>query len=55
MADLVLHLDTQFGKRLVVAVGLENGIVAETFATTTFADNLTRDDALELMYRSLLY
>ena len=55
MADSVLDVVTQLGKGLVIAVGLEDGIVAEPLATTSFADNLAIDDTFELMDLTLLY
>ena len=50
MADVVLDFQSQLGKRLVVAVGLEDGVVAETFTTPAFTDDLPFDDSLEAVY-----
>jgi hypothetical protein len=49
MTDMVLDIHTQFGKGLVVAIRLEDGIVAETLSSPTLSDNLTLDDSLELV------
>lgn len=47
MANLILHLTTQFGKSLIVSVRLENGIVAEAPHPTPLAGNLSLNDAFE--------
>ena len=47
MAYLVLYLIAQFGKGLVVAVGTEDGIVAEAPYPTPFAGYLAFDDTLK--------
>ena len=55
MADLVLHPYTQLSKSLVIAIGLEDGVIAEALASPPLSDNLSVDDALELMDLSFLY
>jgi hypothetical protein len=47
MTDLVLDLGTQLGKSLVVAIGTEDGIVAEALCPTPLTGNLALDNALE--------
>ena len=49
MTDAVLDVSTQFSKGLVVAVRLEDGVVAEALPSPTLLDNLAVDDAFELM------
>ena len=49
MADVVLDVHTKFSEGLVIAVRLEDGIVAETLPSLALTDNLTIDDALKLM------
>jgi hypothetical protein len=49
MADMVFDIHTQFGKGLVVAVRLENRIIAEALSASALPDNLTLDDTFELM------
>jgi hypothetical protein len=49
MTDTVFDIHTQLGKSLIVAVGLEDRIVAEAFPSPTLSDNLTFDDSLELV------
>ena len=43
MADAVLDVCAQFGKSLVVAVGAEDGVIAESFAAAALMSNLTVD------------
>ena len=50
MADVVLDFHTQFGEGLVVAVRLEDRVIAEALPSSTLSDNLTIDDTLKLMY-----
>jgi hypothetical protein len=49
MADLVLDIQPQFCKSLVIAVRLENGIIAEALPSSTLSDNLTFNDTFELV------
>ena len=49
MADAVLDIHSQLSKRLVVAVWLEDRIIAEALSSPTLADDLTFDDTLELV------
>ena len=49
MADVVLDIHSQFSERFVVAIRLENGIVAKTLPSPTLSDNLTFDDSLEFV------
>ena len=50
VADAVLDVGTQLGKRLVVAVGLEDGVVAEALGTALLACYHAVDDALEALH-----
>jgi hypothetical protein len=49
MADMVLDVHTQFGEGLIVAVRLEDGIIAEALPSPALSDDLTFDDTFELM------
>ena len=49
MTDAVLDVGTQFGKGLVIAIWLEDGVVAEALPSPTLSDDFTIDDTLELM------
>ena len=49
VADLVLDVKSKFCECLVIAVGLEDGVVAEALPSPAFADDLSVDDAFELM------
>ena len=49
MADLVLDIHSQLSKSLVVALRLEDRIVAEALPSPTLSDNLAIDDSFELM------
>ena len=49
MADMVLDVHTQLSECFVVAVRLEDGIVAEALPSPTLSDDLTLDDSLELV------
>ena len=47
MTDLVLDVCAQLGKGLAIAVGLEDGIVAEALTASTLTDNLAVHDTFE--------
>ena len=49
MADAVLDIHSQLSERLVVAIWLEDGIIAEALPSPTLSDNLAFDDTLELV------
>ena len=50
MADVVLDFHTQLSEGLIVAVRLEDRVIAEALASSAFSDDLTLDDTLKLMY-----
>ena len=45
--DAVFDFHAQFDESLIVAVGLEYGVVAESLVAMSFACDLSFDDALE--------
>ena len=47
MTDMVLNTSTQFSKRLVIALRLEDRIITEALSSPTLTDNLTIDDTFE--------
>ena len=49
VADMVLDLHTEFCEGLIVAVRLEDGIIAEALPSPVLTDDLTIDDTLKLM------
>ena len=49
VADAVLDVCAKFGKSLVVAVGAEDGVIAESFAAAALMSNLTVDDTFKQM------
>jgi hypothetical protein len=49
VADVVLDIHTQFCEGLVVAIGLEDGIIAEALPSPPLSDDLTIDDTLKLV------
>jgi hypothetical protein len=55
MAYLVLYINTQLSKGLVVPFWLENGVVAESLTTSFLSDDLTIHDAFESGYLSVYY
>ena len=55
MRDGVLDVVAQLGKSLIVAIGLEDGIVAETFCPTLLTGEGTVDRALEQTHLGLRF
>jgi len=55
MADLVLDVCAHLSKRLAIAFGLEDGVVAEALPSPALLDDFTFDDAFELGDLSILY
>ncbi len=51
---MVFDVHSQFGKGGVVAVGLEDGVVAESLAAVPLARDLSGDNAFKLVAGSLL-
>ena len=49
MADMVLDVHTQFCEGLVVAIRLEDGVIAEALFSPTLSDDFTFYDSLELV------
>ena len=49
MADMVLNLHTQLSECLVVAIRLEDGVVAEALSSPTLSDDLAFDDSFEFV------
>ena len=49
MADVVLDVHTKFSEGLVIAVRLEDGVVAEALSSPALSDDFTLNDALKLM------
>ena len=49
VADMVLDLHTEFCEGLIVAVRLEDGIIAEALPSPVLTDDLTLYDTFELM------
>ena len=47
VTNLVLDVGAQFGKGLVVAVGTEDGVVAEALCPTPLAGDLAIDNAFK--------
>ena len=46
---MVLNVHAEFSKGLIVAVRLEDGVVAEALSSPALPDNLTLYDTFELM------
>ena len=55
MANLILDINTQFSKGLVVSFRVEYGIVAKALPTTFLSDYVTIHDAFEGSYLSVYY
>ena len=49
MADVILDVHPQLSEGLVVAIRLEDRIVAEALSSPTLSDDLTLDNTFELM------
>ena len=49
MTDMVLDVHTQFCEGLVVAIRLEDGVIAEALSSPTLSDDFTFYDSLELV------